>query len=262
MTDTPLTHTTTKGGTAADALCVEPSSRHSAPGRQGVGDGVGSAPGEMVPPAGTVEASAHTSAQESSSLLIRVTPVVETVVEGDGFAARTPDDTPTADPDLVLFRALADHKEFDKLTDLCRERLLTARDLPASLRWSKDRALVEVLKGEFGAAYDLLAGAHWMAEGVEGPLRGRYENGFGLVLVEFGRASLGLERFHVGLGHARDGKVRADIEHNAGRAHALTGEQAKAAAYFKSALRFARANNDYRLEMEVCESLVEFGGVL
>lgn len=91
-----------------------------------------------------------------------------------------------------------------------------------------------------------------------GTPRVKYENELGLVLVEFGRTSLGLERFRYVIDNAETPWQRAVAEHNIGRAYAAQGETGKAAPYFGRALTFARATNDYRLEMEVCESLVEF----
>lgn len=224
-----------------------------------------SSPGMWVPPAeavGAESASTLTRANGASSLFIGLdSPVIE-VVDLSGFAsAKTVHSNTPADSDLVLFRALAARNDFDSLTALCRERLLTADDPPTYFRWIKDRAIVEELQGRHAQAYDLLASAHWLARQVTGTPRVKYENEFGLVLVEFNRTALGLDRFGLALENAKTDTERAGVEHNIGRAYAAQGEHAKAAPYFERALVFALESKDRQLEGEVRESLKEFGGI-
>lgn len=245
------TQTTPEG-----AVIVEPSAH--------VSHGGGSSrPGVCESPAKVARDSAHTSAHaDKIRLNIGESPLVNAVEGLSGFAARTAQVSTQTDPDLVLFRALADRKDFDALTQLCRERLLAARDALASLRWTKDRAIVEDLRGNFTAAYDLLASASYAASEVSGRPRGKYENEFGIVLARLGRGSLALDHFGRAYHNSRaagDLSTCAHVDHNRARALFTRGEQAKAVRYIKRALDYARANNDYRLEGEICESLVEFG---
>lgn len=226
--------------------------------------GGSSRPGLCESPAEAGSVNAHTSATAKSKFLKVVSPVE--VVSGRGrFAAKTTHHTPETESDLVLFRSLADRKDFDSLTDLCRERLLTSRDGLTSLRWTKDRAIVEAMRGNHTGAYDLLASAHYLASETTGKPRGKYENEFGVVLARLGRSSLALERFNLGYQNSRAGLdflncARAD--HNRARVLVTRGEHAKAMRYITRALDYARGANDYRLEREVCDSLVEFEGAL
>lgn len=239
--------------TTPEAVTVEPS-EHVSHG------GGSSRPGVCESPASVRGERAQTSAQTSSNLRIGSSPVVKVVGLG-GFAARNSHHTAQSDPDLILFRSLADRKDFDSLTTLCRERLLTARDPHTSLRWTKDRAIVEALRGNFTAAYGLLASAHFSASEVTGRLRGKYENEFGIVLARRGRGSLALDCFGEAYQNSRgagDLSTCAHIDHNRARALFTRGETAKAMRYVKRALDYARANNDFRLEGEICASLVEF----
>lgn len=138
---------------------------------------------------------------------------------------------------------------------------MLARDAEGCVRWAKDGAIVDAIQGRFLRAFEQLADVHFVAQSLQGRPRAKYEDGLGLVLVECGRTSTGLTHFRLAIGHHRQaGYMRgcAAVRHNAGRAYAARGEHAKAARYFRKALDYARANNDYRLEMEVCESLVEF----
>lgn len=264
MSSTPSTITVTNEPDA-ELVPPPPGAKHIS---QGVGSGVGSTPGSCVPPADAGRESApnvSTTAATSdrANFLTKVSPVIEVVDRSGHAPAKIEHDTTHTDHDLTLFRSLADKRQFDKLTDLCRERLLTARNADVSLRWTKDRAIVEALQGKWGAALDLLASAHWLASDVTGAARGRYENEFGLVLVEFNRTSTALSHFRLAISHHRSvGYLRgcAAVRHNAGRAYAVRGETVKAMRCFHRALTYARSVNDYRLEGEVCASLIEFGG--
>jgi tetratricopeptide (TPR) repeat protein len=187
------------------------------------------------------------------------------VIERDGRApAVTVHCNPISDPDVVLFRSLADRKDFDSLAQLCRERKLTARDALTSLRWVKDHSIVEALQGNFLAAYDRLGDAHYLASQTEGTPRAKYEAEFGIVHARLGRSSLALGHFNVAYQNYRAaGNLWgcAAVDHNRARALMTRGETRKAMKYLKRALDYARANNDVRLELEVCESVIEFGGM-
>lgn len=223
--------------------------------------GAQSSPGWCVSPANAEGVSAQTRARETKSFFTSVTPLAVIVDKSGRVPARTGQHTAQPDSDLVLFRALATRKDFDELTRLCRERLLTAPDMATALRWTKDRAIVEALRENFTASYDLLASAHHYASSVEGTGRAKYENEFGIVLARLGRSSLALDRFGLAYQtHHKTGNATAcaEVDHNRARALMTRGETAKATRYLERALNYARANNDYRLEMEICESIVEF----
>lgn len=238
-----------------EAKAVSPSTHVS----QGGG---GSTPGWCESPAGTDGASASVSARARNSLFIDSPSIV--VTELGGFAASVPHDTAQTDPALVLFRALADRKDFDSLTRLCDERHLVAPDEASILRWRKDRAIVEALRGDHVAAYNILRDAHWLASRFKGTPRGKYEAEFGIMHASLGRSSLAIERFNVGYqSYRRDGNLQgcARVDHNRARALITRGETQKAMRYIRRALDYARANNDFRLELEVLESIKEFGGM-
>ena len=175
-----------------------------------------------------------------------------------GFAAKTSHDNTVTDPALVLFHSYADRKDYASLVALCLDRLATADCDASTLRWRKDLAIAKALQGEFAEALKVLCSAAYLAERVTGTPRVKYENEFGLVLVEYHRPVFGLDRFHCALAHTETPWQRAGVEHNIGRAYAAQGEMVKAGEYFKRALDFARQANDIRLEFEVCESLIEF----
>lgn len=173
-------------------------------------------------PADAGTQSAHNSTHMNSNLLIVDSPD-DVRVEVDGRLPAVPNNfTSQPDRDLVIFRTLAAGNHFGELTDLCRERLLEAKDARTSLRWIKDRAIVEALRGNFGAAYDLLCSGRYLAEGVEGSLRGRYENEFAVVLVETNRPVLALRHFRLAYdNHLIDGSIHACGEVLNNRAIAL-----------------------------------------
>jgi hypothetical protein len=245
MNSTPLTIT---------ALNAEPE-LHVWPAGQGVGSGAGE-PGSCGSPAETAEASAQTRTRETSSLFID-SPCAEVVDDLSGFTARTPHHIAQGDEDLALYRTLADRKDFDSLIQLCRERLLTAKDGLTSLRWTKDRAIVEALRENFTGAYDLLASAHWLAQTVTGTPRAKYELEFGIVLARLGRSSLSLDRFNVSFRHYHgDGLALGCARVDTARARALVtrGEALKALRYLSRAERIATECGDYRLLADVYES--------
>lgn len=238
--------------TTPEAVTVEPSAH--------VSHGGGSSrPGWCESPAKVGATSAQTSSSEPKNLLM-ASPVVE-VVERDGrVPAVTVHSTPS-DADLVLFRSLADRKDFDELSRLCLERLTVARDESVTLRWRKDFSIVLALQSRFTDAHTVLKESHWLAERVEGATRDKYENEFGIVLARLGRSSLALDHFgRAYQGHRRAGSLAAcaQVDHNRARALITRGEHAKAMRYIRRALAYARANNDFRLEGEICESVLEF----
>lgn len=240
--------------TTPDQVVVSPSEQDSH------GGGL-ERPGVCESPALTPEASRHTNSSETNNLFTFDTPLGKRV-DGDGRApAVTVQFTTDCTRDLELFLTLADRKDYDALTQLCRERLLTARDGLTALRWTKDRAIVECYQGNYTAAYDLLASAHYLASGVTGRARGKYENEFGVVLARLGRSSLAIDRFGLAYQNARSASdlfTCARVDHNRARALMTRGETVKAQKYLKRALDYARANDDFRLEMEICQTRVEF----
>lgn len=178
-----------------------------------------------------------------------------------GLAGRPEHYTPGTDEDFLLWRSFLDREDFNSASRLCRERKMQARDASACVRWAKDAAIVEAMQGRFLSAYDMLADVHFVAESLRGRARGKYENELGLVLVERGYADDALPHFGEAYNqHLTAGSLRgcAAVEHNTGRAYAARGDHAKAADYFKRALDFARATDDYRLEREVIDSILEF----
>jgi len=139
--------------------------------------------------------SAQINSAQPMSFRIEVSPDVVNV-EGDGRAqAVTVYPTAQVDPDLVRFHSLAERRDFDSLTSLCRERLLSAASPETSLRWNKDFSIVKSLQGRYGEALDILASAAWLAEHVGGDPCGRYHSEMGLVLIEFNRSSHALDHF-------------------------------------------------------------------
>jgi hypothetical protein len=223
------------------------------------GDGT---PGSWMSPAEAESASAHTKTQQDTKRLIVDSPVFEVGTLGQaGFASRTRQYTVKTSDDLALFRTLADRSDFDSLTTLCRERLLTARDSLTSLRWTKDHAIVRALQSDYTGAYDLLAGVHYFASQTEGAPRGKYEDEFGIALSRLGRTSLALGRFaHAYQEHRKAGHLRgcAIVDVNRARALMKRGEEAKATRYLKRALDYARGADDLRLTLEILETVKEF----
>lgn len=190
--------------------------------------GTGS-PGWWIIPAEAESESAHTSSAQDRNLFMANSPVVEVVDAGGHAPAVNGHHTPPADPYLVLFRSLAAKEDYRALTDLCLERLMLARDVETSLRWTKDAAIVEALQGRYGDALTLLASASYAASKVVGPLRGRYENEFGLVLVEFGRPQLAIERFDRAIEqHGGDALACGQVWNNKAVALGELGETPKA----------------------------------
>src|ERR1051326_7055876 len=118
-----------------------------------------SSPGWCESPASVESASAHTSAQASRIRLIG-SPSVEVVEGRAGFAGRTAQVITRPDPDLVLFRSLADRGDFRALTDLCRERKFVAGDAGTAVRWAKDHAIVEAMQGHYLASTMEIGRAH------------------------------------------------------------------------------------------------------
>lgn len=217
-------------------------------------------PGMCVSPPRAEAASAQTSARESRNFLTIDSPMVE-VVELGGYAAKTSHDNSLRDPALIHFRLLADRKDFRTLLEFCFDRLAVAADAPSTLRWKKDASIAFSLQARYVDALGLLRSADYLVAGVEGVPLGKYENEFGIVLARLGRSSHALDHFNRAYQQfRRAGELTAcaGVDHN--RAHALVtrGETAKAMQYIQRALDHARATNDYRLEKEICESLLEF----
>jgi hypothetical protein len=219
--------------------------------------GGGSMPGWCGSPAEMGAASAHTSAREARSFFKVVSPLVE-VVDGDARArAVTAHYTRSQDPDVILFCELTGAQNFDGAIQLCRERLLTTRDEAAARRWTKDRSIVESLRGNFTAAYDLLASVHWLALRAEGTPRGKYETEFGIVHARLGRSSLALEHFNIGFQHHRkDGGELPCAEVDTARARCLVtrGELLKAHRYLNRASSVALSYSDTHLQSQIEES--------
>lgn len=154
--------------------------------------------------------------------------------------------TTQSEPSAVLFRSLVERRDFYALDDLCRERMLLARDDATALRWHKDLAIVKALQGRYGEALNVLSGAQLYASRVTGPLRGRYENEFGLVLVEFGRPLLALDRFDLAIECQReDPKARGEVWNNRAVARAVMGDEAGALRDLASAVELLKASDDY-----------------
>jgi tetratricopeptide (TPR) repeat protein len=95
----------------------------------------------------------------------------------------------------VRFRTFVENKDFDRLTDLCRERLDNAHSLEESFRWKKDFSIVKSLQGKYGEAYDLLVSASWEAGQVSTGACAKYHDELGIVLIEFGRHQRALGHF-------------------------------------------------------------------
>jgi tetratricopeptide (TPR) repeat protein len=198
-----------------------------------------------ITPADVQPESAHTSSAQAISFRIEDSPCDEGLT-GDGRApAVTLYPTPEADEDRTLFRSLAENSEFDRLSDFCRERLLQARDPYSSLRWQNNAAIVKALQCQFGEAYELLASASYVASLVEGSLRGRYENEFGLVLVEFGRPLLALDRFDFSLEHHRgDPLACGQVWNNKAVALDALGEPSEALRCAANAIELLQPTGD------------------
>ena len=165
--------------------------------------------------------------------------------------------TPARDADVVRFCTLTNAQNFDGAEQLCRERLLTARDRLTSLRWNKDHAIAKAMRGDFRAAYEILAGAHWLASEVEGTPRGKYENEFGIVHARLGRTSLALEHFNAAYqNHRKAGGIFACAQVDTARARALVtrGETSKALRYLGRALPVAEAHRDTLLTAQIFQS--------
>lgn len=247
--------------TDRSAVAIESDREPFVPSVDGVdsaGVGVGSAPpGWCGSPAEAEAESRHTSASVSIDLLTVVSPVVEAVEVDGRVPAVTVHDTPQTDPDVVRFCALTCRGDFDGAAQLCRERLLTARDEAQARRWTKDRSIVESLRGNFTAAYELLASVHWSAQRAEGTPRGKYELEFGIVHARLGRSSLALDRFGAAFQHhRRAGGVFACAQVDTARARCLVtrGETAKALRYLSRAEQIATQAADFHLLGEIAES--------
>jgi hypothetical protein len=189
--------------------------------------------------------SAHTSRHRARNFLMLISPKLMDVAVDERVPAVTLDDTPRPEDDLVLFRSLAEANEYGRLTDLCLERLSNARDAATSLRWNKDLSIVEALQGRFSAALHLLTGSNYLASKVTGPLRGRYENEFGLVLVEFGRPLLAIDRFDLALEHHRgDALACGQVWNNKAVALDVLGEPSKALRCVASSIELLTPTGD------------------
>lgn len=179
-----------------------------------------------------------------------------------GYAARTVHSN--TDPHFLLWQSFLDRQDFRQATDLCRERKMLARDASGCVRWAKDSAIVDAMQGRFVEAFEQLAAVNYVAQGLRGRPRAKYEDELGLVLVEFGRTSLALSHFRLAIReHRRAGYLRgvAAVRNNAARALHTRGETEKAGRYLMRALTYARKHNDFRLEFEILESMKEFGGI-
>lgn len=197
-----------------------------------------------ITPASVGSESAHNRSAQDNSLFIG-SPSLQVVDEDGRTSAVTLYSTTGADPSLVLFRTFVEARDFDGLTDLCRERLLQARDERTALRWHKDYAIVKALQGRYGEALDVLAGAHFLASQITGPLRARYENEFGLVLVEFGRPLLALDRFDLALeNHEGDALACGQVMNNRALALSELGEPSEALRCVASSIELLAPTGD------------------
>jgi tetratricopeptide (TPR) repeat protein len=179
-------------------------------------------------------------------------------VSGSGFAARTREYTPEDPTDLVLFRALVFAADYDGAARLCRERLLGSRDPRTSLRWTKDLAIVERARGLYDHSLDLHCSVVGIASGVEGSLRGKFENGFGRSLELTGRLEDALDRYEIArVHHLQEGaELRAaEVDTNTGRCYTAAGRPEYSHKYFARALEAARREGDTHLQGEILESL-------
>lgn len=229
-------------------------------------EGASGSPGWWMTPAGASVESAHTKSAQASSLLIDSPPVVEVVEVGERLSAVNGHHTPETDPYLALFQSLASKKDYRALTDLCLERLLLARNVETSLRWTKDAAIVEALQGRYGDALKLLSSANYLASKVTGPLRGRYENEFGLVLVEFGRPLLAIERFDRAIEeHKGNQLVVGQVWNNKAVALGVLGEKSKALRCVANAVELVEPTGDKVSLAEIKDTgrriLEKLGGV-
>lgn len=162
--------------------------------------GASGAPASCMTPAGADAESAHTNSAQASSLFMD-SPSVQ-MVDGDGrTSAVTLHPTTRADRSLVLFRTFVKERDFAKLTDLCRERLDTARTSEDKLRWKKDFSIVKSLQGKYREAHDILASASWEAGQVTGVPRAKYHDEFGIVLIEHNRHVTALDHFDLAHGY-------------------------------------------------------------
>ncbi len=180
-----------------------------------------------------------------------------------GYAAKVTHPNTATDSASALLDTLLDHKDFTRAAGLCREKKMLARDDEGGVRWAKDSAIVEAVQGRYVEALDRLTDVFFVAQKLSGRPRAKYEDEMGLLLVETNRTSHALSHFRLAFDHHRQaGYLRgcAAVRHNAGRAYAVRGEYAKAARYFRRALDYARGADDYRLEREVLESIIEFEG--
>jgi hypothetical protein len=207
-------------------------------------DGASGSPASCITPASAGSESAHNSSAQESSRFID-SPSIE-VVDGDGRAsAVTFHSISRTDEDIVRFRTFVENKDFDRLTDLCRERLDNAHSLEESFRWKKDFSIVKSLQGKYGEALHLLTGSNYLASKVTGPLRGRYENEFGLVLVEFGRPLLAIDRFDLALEHHRgDALACGQVWNNKAVALDVLGEPSKALRCVASSIELLTPTGD------------------
>jgi site-specific DNA-cytosine methylase len=168
------------------------------------------------------------------------------VVDKDGrTSAATFHSISRIDDDIVRFRTFVENKDFDRLTDLCHEKYMLARDSQESLRWRKDYAIVKALQGKYGEALKVLMDAHFLASQVTGSTRGKYEDECGIVLVEFGRPLLAIDRFDLALEHHRgDALACGQVWNNKAVALDVLGEPSKALRCVASSIELLTPTGD------------------
>lgn len=208
------------------------------------GSGAGSPPWCMTP-ASVESESAHSKSAQTTSFRISDSPVVKGLERGGRAPAVTLYPTPELNEDHIRFRALAERREFEELKHFCFERLLQARDPQTSLRWQTNASIALALQRKFGEARGLLASASYVASLVTGSLRARYENEFGLVLVEFSRPSLAIERFDRAIEeHGGDPLATGQVWNNRAVAMMVLGEESEALRCLASAVELIKPTGD------------------
>jgi hypothetical protein len=197
-----------------------------------------------ITPASAGSESAHNSSTQESSRFID-SPSIEVVDKDGRTSAATFHSISRIDDDIVRFRTFVENKDFDRLTDLCHEKYMLARDSQESLRWRKDYAIVKALQGKYGEALKVLMDAHFLASQVTGSTRGKYEDECGIVLVEFGRPLLAIDRFDLALEHHRgDALACGQVWNNKAVALDVLGEPSKALRCVASSIELLTPTGD------------------
>jgi tetratricopeptide (TPR) repeat protein len=214
----------------------------------------------FVPPAETGNASAHTTAHDSNTLLsMVVSPEIEAVRGADGRRPAQVDTNYTpARVELLsgyaLFSGLVMSARFSEAEDYCRERLLAARDEQTRVRLVNQLTISKRAEGKASDSLSLLCANSLPVEQMGALDRGRHHNNLGFTFQLLGKPDEALDNYLRAASLHTDPVMRAGVSNNLGRLLVSMDAPAEAIKHLDEALKAAREADDVLLRGEVLES--------